>query len=133
MDSPAGTDTSPDSASTPACPGHREPGGWAAQEELGYLETGCSKAKAGAGGGSAQDAPHAAGVTKSRPGCPQPAPGDAAVRLQLAEREQALLLARETIQILQLKVGRLEQLLHLKNVRIDDLSRRLRDTQGQQR
>lgn len=40
-------------------------------------------------------------VTKSRHGCPQAAPGDAAaaVRLQLAEREQALLLARETIQV----------------------------------
>ncbi|XP_065490971.1 sperm flagellar protein 1 [Caloenas nicobarica] len=110
-----------------------EPGGWAAQEELSYLETGYSKAKSGAGGGSAQDAPRAAGVTKSRHGCPQAAPGDTAVRLQLAEREQALLLARETIQILQLKVGRLEQLLHLKNVRIDDLSRRLRDAQCHQR
>lgn len=36
-------------------------------------------------------------------------------------------------QILQLKVGRLEQLVHLKNVRIDDLSRRLREAQCQQR
>nr|XP_021136733.1 sperm flagellar protein 1 [Columba livia] len=41
--------------------------------------------------------------------------------------------ARGAAQILQLKVGRLEQLLHLKNVRIDDLSRRLRDAQGQLR
>ncbi|PKK17034.1 sperm flagellar 1 [Columba livia] len=61
--------------------------------------------------------------------------------------EQVLLLLRQKIeekqkqskavpgpgQILQLKVGRLEQLLHLKNVRIDDLSRRLRDAQGQLR
>lgn len=35
-------------------------------------------------------------------------------------------------QILQLKVGRLEQLLHLKNVRIDDLSRRLQQAQSHQ-
>uniref|UniRef100_A0A663DJH5 Sperm flagellar 1 n=1 Tax=Aquila chrysaetos chrysaetos TaxID=223781 RepID=A0A663DJH5_AQUCH len=72
-------------------------------------------------------------VKKSCHGCAQAPPGDAAIRLQLAEREQALLLAQETIQILQLKVGRLEQLLHLKNVRIDDLSRRLQEAQCQQR
>uniref|UniRef100_A0A8D0G1J7 Sperm flagellar 1 n=1 Tax=Strix occidentalis caurina TaxID=311401 RepID=A0A8D0G1J7_STROC len=70
---------------------------------------------------------------KSCPGCAQAAPGDGTGHLQLAEREQALLLAQETIQILQLKVGRLEQLLHLKNVRIDDLSRRLREAQSPQR
>uniref|UniRef100_A0A8U7P9M3 Sperm flagellar 1 n=1 Tax=Corvus moneduloides TaxID=1196302 RepID=A0A8U7P9M3_CORMO len=58
-------------------------------------------------------------------------PGD--MRQQLAEREQALQLARDTIQILQAKVGRLEQLLLLKNVRIDDLSRRLQQLQGQRR
>ncbi|NWH22325.1 SPEF1 protein, partial [Grus americana] len=72
-------------------------------------------------------------VMKSHHGCAQAPPGDDAVCLQLAEREQALLLAQETIQILQLKVGRLEQLLHLKNVRIDDLSRRLQEAQCQQR
>uniref|UniRef100_A0A8B9NRF9 Sperm flagellar 1 n=1 Tax=Accipiter nisus TaxID=211598 RepID=A0A8B9NRF9_9AVES len=72
-------------------------------------------------------------VKKSCHGCAQAPPGDSAIRLQLAEREQALLLAQETIQILQLKVGRLEQLLHLKNVRIDDLSRRLQEAQCQQR
>lgn len=38
-------------------------------------------------------------VKKSHHGCAQPPPGDAAVRLQLAEREQALLLAQETIQV----------------------------------
>ncbi|XP_075566001.1 sperm flagellar protein 1 [Pelecanus crispus] len=101
--------------------GGREPGVRAALEEVSYLETGYSKVRSDAGGGYAQESPRAA------------APGDAAVRLQLAEREQALLLAQETIQILQLKVGRLEQLLHLKNVRIDDLSRRLQEAQCQQR
>ncbi|KFV61191.1 Sperm flagellar protein 1, partial [Dryobates pubescens] len=59
-------------------------------------------------------------------------PGDTDVHLQLAEREQALRLAQETIQILQLKVARLEQLLQLKNVRIDDLSRRLQQAQCHQ-
>uniref|UniRef100_A0A8C9FR14 Sperm flagellar 1 n=1 Tax=Pavo cristatus TaxID=9049 RepID=A0A8C9FR14_PAVCR len=59
--------------------------------------------------------------------------GDAAaIRLQLAEREQALLLAQETVQILQMKVRRLEQLLRLKDTRIDDLSRCLQQAQHQQ-
>ncbi|KAM6071798.1 sperm flagellar protein 1 isoform 2-T2 [Theristicus caerulescens] len=111
----------------------REPGVRAALEEVSYLETGYSKAKSGAGGGCAQESPRAAGVKKSRHGCAQAPPGDADVCLQLAEREQALLLAQETIQILRLKVGRLEQLLHLKNVRIDDLSRRLQEARCQQR
>ncbi|KAM3672883.1 sperm flagellar protein 1 [Ammospiza maritima maritima] len=39
----------------------------------------------------------------------------------------------DTIQILQAKVGRLEQLLLLKNLRIDDLSQRLQQLQGQRR
>ncbi|KAM6071799.1 sperm flagellar protein 1 isoform 3-T3 [Theristicus caerulescens] len=114
----------------------KEPGVRAALEEVSYLETGragYSKAKSGAGGGCAQESPRAAGVKKSRHGCAQAPPGDADVCLQLAEREQALLLAQETIQILRLKVGRLEQLLHLKNVRIDDLSRRLQEARCQQR
>lgn len=38
-------------------------------------------------------------MMKSHHGCTQASPGDAAVRLQLAEREQALLLAQETIQV----------------------------------
>ncbi|XP_039579952.1 sperm flagellar protein 1 [Passer montanus] len=65
------------------------------------------------------------------PGQPGAGPGD--MRQQLAEREQALALARDTIQILQAKVGRLEQLLLLKNLRIDDLSRRLQQLQGHRR
>lgn len=36
---------------------------------------------------------------KSCHGCAQAPPGDAAIHLQLAEREQALLLAQETIQV----------------------------------
>ncbi|KAM6401028.1 LOW QUALITY PROTEIN: sperm flagellar protein 1 [Pluvialis apricaria] len=92
----------------------KELGVRAALEEVSYLETG-----------------RASGL-KNQHGCAQAPPGDAAVRLQLAEKEQALLLAQETIQILQLKVG-MEQLLHLKNVRIDDLSRALQEAQCQQR
>ncbi|XP_074445056.1 sperm flagellar protein 1 isoform X1 [Larus michahellis] len=111
----------------------QEQGVRAALEEVSYLETGYSKAKGGMGGSYAQESPRAAGVMKSYHGCAQASPGDTAVRQQLAEREQALLLAQETIQILQLKVGRLEQLLHLKNVRIDDLSRRLQEAQCPQR
>ncbi|XP_065519062.1 sperm flagellar protein 1 isoform X2 [Lathamus discolor] len=83
----------------------QEPG---APRELSYMETGDSKA----GGGCTQESPEAAGAQK-----------------QQAEQEQALLLAQETIQILQLKVRRLEELLRLKNVRIDDLSRLLREAQ----
>ncbi|XP_009882392.1 PREDICTED: sperm flagellar protein 1 [Charadrius vociferus] len=111
----------------------QEPGVRAALEEVNYLETGYSKAKGGVGGGCAQESPRAAGVMKSTHNCAQAPRGDAAVHSQLSEKEQALLLAQETIQILQLKVGRLEQLLHLKNVRIDDLSRRLQEAQCQQR
>ncbi|XP_010132580.1 PREDICTED: sperm flagellar protein 1, partial [Buceros rhinoceros silvestris] len=97
--------------------------------EIHYLEMGCLKAKGDAVGGYTQEL---SVVKKSQQGCVQPPPGDTNVWLQLAEREQALLQAQEAIQILQLKVGRLEQLLHLKNVRIDDLSRRLQQAQSHQ-
>ncbi|XP_030348220.1 sperm flagellar protein 1 [Strigops habroptila] len=95
----------------------KDPGARAALGELSYLETGDSKA-----GGCTHESPKAAGAQK-------PPPGHSTVCLQQAEREQALLLAQETIQILQLKVWRLEELLRLKNVRIDDLSRLLREAQ----
>ncbi|KAM6135701.1 LOW QUALITY PROTEIN: sperm flagellar protein 1 [Phoenicopterus ruber ruber] len=109
----------------------KELGARAALEEVSYLETGYSRPRA-AREEAVPGVSRAAGVTTSRHGCAQAPPGDAAVRLQLAEREQALLLAQDTIQVLQLKVGRLEQLLH-KNVRIDDLSRRLQEARCQQR
>uniref|UniRef100_A0A8D0HES8 Sperm flagellar protein 1 n=1 Tax=Sphenodon punctatus TaxID=8508 RepID=A0A8D0HES8_SPHPU len=54
---------------------------------------------------------------------------DASLRLHLAEREQELLASQETVQLLQMKVRRLEHLLQLKNVRIDDLTRRLQKTE----
>lgn len=46
-------------------------------------------------------------------------------RLLLEEKEQALLASQETIQILNVKIRRLEHLLHIKDLRIDDLTRRL--------
>ncbi|KAF1638420.1 Sperm flagellar protein 1, partial [Eudyptes filholi] len=109
----------------------QEPGVRAALEEVSYLETGRQRCRRSPL--LSRRFLSWSRVKKSHHGCAQPPPGDAAVRLQLAEREQALLLAQETIQILQLKVGRLEQLLHLKNVRIDDLSRRLQEAQCRQR
>lgn len=47
------------------------------------------------------------------------------IRILLEEKEQSLLASQETIQILQVKVRRLEHLLQLKDIRIEDLSRRL--------
>jgi len=47
------------------------------------------------------------------------------LKLALEEKEQALLSSQETVQILQVKVRRLEHLLHLKDLRIDDLSNKL--------
>lgn len=46
-------------------------------------------------------------------------------RLLLEEKEQALLASQETIQILNVKIRRLEHLLHIKDLRIDDLTKRL--------
>ncbi|XP_070539862.1 sperm flagellar protein 1-like isoform X2 [Ptychodera flava] len=46
------------------------------------------------------------------------------VRLLLEEKEQALLASQETVQILQAKVRRLEHLLHLKDIRIEDLTKK---------
>ncbi|XP_053832669.1 sperm flagellar protein 1 [Vidua macroura] len=80
---------------------------------------------------SPRPCPRARAVTVAVPAQPGGGPGD--MRQQLADRERALQLARDTIQILQAKVARLEQLLLLKNLRIDDLSRRLQQPQGPRR
>ncbi|XP_078145012.1 sperm flagellar protein 1 [Centroberyx gerrardi] len=50
---------------------------------------------------------------------------DPAVRLILQEKEKALMALQETVEILQMKVNRLEHLVHLKDMRIDDLTRHL--------
>ncbi|XP_053556312.1 sperm flagellar protein 1 [Bombina bombina] len=67
--------------------------------------------------------------SKSQLGYSQNASTDTSLRIQIAEKEQALLESQETVQILQAKVRRLEQLLHLKSVRIDDLTRRLQEAE----
>uniref|UniRef100_A0A674K6R9 Sperm flagellar protein 1 n=1 Tax=Terrapene triunguis TaxID=2587831 RepID=A0A674K6R9_9SAUR len=72
-------------------------------------------------------------MNKGQQGYAQALPGDTSFRIQLAEREQALLACQETVQILQMKVRRLEHLLHLKNVRIDDLTRRLQQVEQKQK
>ncbi|KAM4779987.1 sperm flagellar protein 1 [Cyanocitta cristata] len=95
-------------------------------EEGGYLDTGHPKVQSDLGRGCSQE-------RTDREATIPPGGGPGDMRQQLAEREQALQLARDTIQILQAKVGRLEQLLLLKNVRIDDLSRQLQQLQGQRR
>uniref|UniRef100_A0A674K6T6 Sperm flagellar protein 1 n=1 Tax=Terrapene triunguis TaxID=2587831 RepID=A0A674K6T6_9SAUR len=86
--------------------------------------------------------PHVGAPTPARGDPPPPdgaqcyaqaLPGDTSFRIQLAEREQALLACQETVQILQMKVRRLEHLLHLKNVRIDDLTRRLQQVEQKQK
>ncbi|XP_056327296.1 sperm flagellar protein 1 [Danio aesculapii] len=50
---------------------------------------------------------------------------DPAVRLLLEEKEQAILALQETVSILQIKVNRLEHLVHLKDLRIEDLTKHL--------
>eukprot|EP00112_Aurelia_sp_Birch-Aquarium-sp1_P015750 Seg3515.2 transcript_id=Seg3515.2/GoldUCD/mRNA.D3Y31 product="Sperm flagellar protein 1" protein_id=Seg3515.2/GoldUCD/D3Y31 len=52
-----------------------------------------------------------------------------ALKMTLEEKEQALLSSQETVQILHVKVRRLEHLLHLKNLRIDDLTSKLTGNQ----
>ncbi|KAM9364011.1 sperm flagellar protein 1 [Pholidichthys leucotaenia] len=45
--------------------------------------------------------------------------------LVLQEKEQAIMALKETVEILQMKVSRLEHLVHLKDMRIEDLTRHL--------
>ncbi|XP_039189830.1 sperm flagellar protein 1 isoform X2 [Crotalus tigris] len=99
-------------------------------EENSYMETGyTSKSKPDSTGVYTKDSPGSEGGPKAQPGYLAPLQTNAHLRLHLAEREQALLASQETIQILQMKIRRLEHLLHLKNVRIDDLSRRLQQAE----
>ncbi|XP_053189214.1 sperm flagellar protein 1 [Scomber japonicus] len=50
---------------------------------------------------------------------------DPNLRLILQEKEQAVMSLQETVEILQMKVNRLEHLVHLKDMRIEDLTRHL--------
>ncbi|XP_054846183.1 sperm flagellar protein 1-like [Eublepharis macularius] len=103
---------------------YQELGMRSALEDSNYLDTGSSpKAKTDSTGPYNQDSPGSEKVTK----------GESALRLQLAEREQALLACQEAVQILQLKVRRLENLVHLKNVRIDKLTRQVQQTEKKQK
>ncbi|XP_048461084.1 sperm flagellar protein 1-like isoform X2 [Rhincodon typus] len=67
--------------------------------------------------------------TKAQPGCAQKSQLSPEIRILMEEKEQALLAFQETVQILQVKVRRLEHLLYLKNVRIDDLTRRVQQAE----
>lgn len=108
----------------------------ASQDVSGYMDMGLSQKTLGDG------APALGGEQQLRGGLP-PAPrppgynqalqGDPSFVLQIAEKEQELLASQETVQVLQMKVKRLEHLLQLKNVRIDDLSRRLQQAERKQR
>ncbi|XP_024153421.1 sperm flagellar protein 1 isoform X2 [Oryzias melastigma] len=50
---------------------------------------------------------------------------DPNLRLLLQEKEQAVMSLQETVEILQIKVNKLEHLVHLKDMRIEDLTRHL--------
>ncbi|KAM8940007.1 sperm flagellar protein 1 [Pelodytes ibericus] len=78
---------------------------------------------------SPRPAPRSDQASKSPHGYAQGASSDATFRIQLAEKELALIASQESLQILQVKLRRMDQLLHLKNVRIDDLTRRLQEAE----
>ncbi|XP_014645590.1 PREDICTED: sperm flagellar protein 1 isoform X1 [Ceratotherium simum simum] len=108
----------------------------APQDGTDYMDVGLSQKAPGEG------APDPQGGGQLRAGrLPAPRPpgysqalqGDPSFVLQIAEKEQELLASQETVQVLQMKVRRLEHLLQLKNVRIDDLSRRLQQVERKQR
>ncbi|KAM9330041.1 sperm flagellar protein 1 [Gastrophryne carolinensis] len=99
-------------------------------EPTNYNEPGYATKQKSNGVTSPRMAPkgeHQASKQPQQQGYGHAANSDSSLRIQLAEKEQDVLAAQETIQILEAKVRRLEQLLHLKNVRIDDLTRRLQD------
>ncbi|KAM4591699.1 sperm flagellar protein 1 [Odontesthes bonariensis] len=50
---------------------------------------------------------------------------DPTFRLILQEKDQAVMALQETVEILQMKVNKLEHLVHLKDMRIEDLTRHL--------
>ncbi|KAH0513937.1 Sperm flagellar protein 1 [Microtus ochrogaster] len=107
----------------------------ASQDVSGYMDMGLSQKTLGDG------APALGGeqLRGGRPPAPRPPgynqalQGDPSFVLQIAEKEQEMLASQETVQVLQMKVKRLEHLLQLKNVRIDDLSRRLQQAERKQR
>ncbi|CAM4754338.1 unnamed protein product [Rotaria magnacalcarata] len=55
---------------------------------------------------------------------------DMVSRIEYDEKEQECIAKEEQIQILQAKIRRLEHLLHLKDIRVDDLADKLDQTRG---
>uniref|UniRef100_A0A2R8PLZ3 Sperm flagellar protein 1 n=1 Tax=Callithrix jacchus TaxID=9483 RepID=A0A2R8PLZ3_CALJA len=104
----------------------------APQDGSGYMDVGLSQKARGEGaldpqgGGQLRGDPPPAGRP---PAYNQALQGDPRFVLQIAEKEQELLALQETVQVLQMKVKRLEHLLELKNVRIADLSQRLQQAE----
>ncbi|XP_016067433.1 PREDICTED: sperm flagellar protein 1 isoform X1 [Miniopterus natalensis] len=103
----------------------------APQDGTGYMDVGLSQKAQGEGALNPQRGGQLRGPRP--PGRSQGRHGDPSLILQIAEKEQELLASQETVQVLQMKVRRLEHLLQLKNVRIDDLSRRLQQAERKQR
>ncbi|XP_048419521.1 sperm flagellar protein 1 isoform X2 [Stegostoma tigrinum] len=68
---------------------------------------------------------------KQRSFCDQYSHLNPEIRLLLEEKDQALLALRETVEILQMKVQRLEHLVQLKDLRIEDLTRHLNKHKSQ--
>lgn len=108
----------------------------APQDSSGYMDVGLSQKTQGEG---ALD-PHGGGQIRGGqqlvarpPGYNQAQQSNPSFVLQIAEKEQELLASQETVQVLQMKVRRLEHLLQLKNVRIEDLSRRLQQAERKPR
>uniref|UniRef100_A0A2K6MTK9 Sperm flagellar protein 1 n=1 Tax=Rhinopithecus bieti TaxID=61621 RepID=A0A2K6MTK9_RHIBE len=116
----------------------------APQDGSGYMDVGLSQKARGEGaldpqgGGQSWEFLTSSGCGV-RPPAPRPPAynqalqGDPSFVLQIAEKEQELLASQEIVQVLQMKVRRLEHLLQLKNVRIEDLSRRLQQAERKQR
>ncbi|XP_055977826.1 sperm flagellar protein 1 [Sorex fumeus] len=108
----------------------------APQDGTGYMDVGFPQKAPGEGALDPKGGAPPRGVRQPPPrppGYSQALQGDPSFVLQIAEKEQELLASQETVQVLQMKVRRLEHLLQLKNVRIDDLSRRLQQAERKQR
>ncbi|XP_004687422.1 PREDICTED: sperm flagellar protein 1 [Condylura cristata] len=108
----------------------------APQDGTGYMDVGLSQKVTGDGALDPKGGGQLRGAQlppPRPPGYSQALQGDPSFVLQIAEKEQELLASQETVQVLQMKVRRLEHLLQLKNVRIEDLSRRLQQAERKQR
>ncbi|XP_003476662.1 sperm flagellar protein 1 isoform X2 [Cavia porcellus] len=106
------------------------------QNSSDYMDVGLSQKARGEGAVDPQGGGQVRGTRQPAPQPPgynQAQQSDPSFVLQIAEKEQELLASQETVQVLQMKVRRLEHLLQLKNVRIEDLSRRLQQAERKQR